>query len=419
MRARRRTIIDRLKAHQLGLGVALALFAGAVTAIAALSTNGVPFLPTYSVQTTLPLGAPNVRVGSDVRIAGVYEGSVASDVRSPDGGQLVRLNLRVSPIGRDARLEVRLASAAGGAYYISLQRGDYSHDPLPTGGTIPTRHDGYTESLTTVIEGFTKAALADGARSVQLAGAGLYDRGAALNQALDGLGTTVLDATAVLRAASPQTDLTTLVRNAGATAQALRGAGSDDAGRLTTAAADLFATLSDPASRLATTIDELPGFEQQALATLPQLDPVLARTTRLARSLVPAVKALRRGLPPLTELLRSGPTLQANVPPIVQAGTPALSVLAPVLRGLAPDAVLLARGLPFVGALASYLAQFPQEIDSGFAAYYAVSLYRSTLGAAHGYPVVPAMFIFTCVPGYNPNPTPGSVYSDHLNQPCH
>jgi ABC-type transporter Mla subunit MlaD len=327
------------------------------------------------------------------------------------------MNLRVSPIGNDARIAVRLQSTAGG-YYLALSRGSYRTAPLRSGAVIPTARDSYTESLPTALRGFSRAALGDLRRSLALTGAGFYDRGLALNEALNGVDATVADTTAVLQAATPGEDLEALTRDGAVTAQALQGSGPDDAGRLTSAAAILFGTLADPASRLGPTIDELPGFERTAVGVLPQLDPLLTRATSLATALQPAVGALQRALPSLTGLLRSGPVLGSAVPPLVQAATPALKTLTPLLAGIAPDSILLTRDLPPIGHLASYVVQFPQEVLNGLGTYYYATLYHAEVGSAPGYAAAAVQLVLTCAPGYNPHPTPGSVYTDRLPKPC-
>lgn len=416
-RARRVSLTERLRRHQLATGAVIALVAAALAAVAFRSTNGIPFLPGYTVHTTLPAGTPSVVPGTDVRVAGLYAGTVTSVTTTADHRQLLQLSIRIHPIGRNARLTLRSKSPAGNSY-LALQRGNYLQEPLATGGVIPSAADAYVESLPEVIAGFRRSALNDLGLSIRLAGAGVLGRGLDLNRALDGVGSTVGDTAALLRALTPGSDLTTLTRDAGVTVRALQGQGPDDAGRLATAAANLFGDLSDPGSRLGAAIDALPPFEHAALGSLPQLDPVLSGITRLAPRLRPAIGALARALPSLSALLRSGTILSETVPPLVRAGDPALRALAPALQALWPSAELLNEALPAVSTIVSYLAAFPQEIQDGLAAYYLVDLYHPAVGQGAGYPAAPIIPVLACAPGYNAHPTPGSVFTDHTDGSC-
>lgn len=415
MRARKQTFVDVLRRHQVALGAVILAVGFAAAAVAALSTNGVPFASGYRLEATLPPGAPHLTIGATVRVSGIYAGTV-SDVSAADaGGQRIGLRLRVSPVGRQARLALRPASAAGG-YYVSLTRADYRRAPLPSGASIPSSQVTYTEDLATLVNGLSHAALSDVRHSVRLSGGGLLDRGTGLNQAFLGLGTTLAESERLLRAASPGDDLTALVRDGGTTAAALGGEREDDAGQLLGAAADAVSELSAPKAHLGALVDALPPFERSALTTLPPARTLLVKTRRLAGALTPAVADLHRALPPLTEALRSGPILRTAVPPLVSAALPALRALAPVLAKIGPSAELLVRGLPPLGELAAYTSRFPREIELGSAAYYAVNKLHYDKGKGRGFPAVPLLLVLTCAPGYNPKPTPGSVITER--KPC-
>ncbi len=406
----------RLRRHSIVTGAVISAFCAGLALVAFQSSNGVPFVPTYVVRTVLPAGTPSIVVGTQVRIGGLYAGTVASVTTTAPNRQAMQLSLRLSPVGTDARLAVRSQTLAG--QYIAIQRGDYRHDPLRSGGSIPTRQDSYYAPLPTVIAGFRQSALADLSLSTQLAGAALVGRGASLNAALDGLGTTVREATGLMRAISPATDLTQLSHTSAGLALALQGEQPEDAGRLLSNGAGVLSTLAAPSTQLGKLVSALPGFEQSALSDLPRTDTLLSRAARLTVRLVPALSALSSALPPVRRLLASGPRLSEGVSPLVAPATSALMALGPAAQALAPDAQLLASALPALTTIVAYVKQFPQEIQDGMAAYYLVDLYHATVGNASGYPAAPVIPVLTCTPGYNSHPTPGSIFTDHTNGSC-
>jgi ABC-type transporter Mla subunit MlaD len=415
--APRRDLVTSLRAHQGAVGALVVLAAALVTVLAMKSTNGIPLLPKYELQATLPKGAPNVRVGGEVRIAGQNAGVLTRVGRAPNGAQHVRLTLRQHPVGRDARLTLRLRAPVG-QHYLALDRGNFTGDPAPSGATIAPGNVRFTDDLPTVVEDFSVRALGQAKRSIQLGGSGVLGRGAELNRSLDGLDQTVADTTSLLRAAAPGHELPDLVRGAATTATALQGRAPDDLGRLVTASGRLLATLGDPRVRLGATLDQLPRFEQRVAGVLPQVDPLLEQTTVLARRLRPGVAALHEALPAVNRLLTSAPTFRRSVPPLAAAARPALQALTPVLRRVGASAVLLGRALPPLQGFAAYLARFPREIESGLTSYYVPYLYRPDVGRARGYTAAPAMLVLTCAPGHDDDRQPGSVFTDRLQKPC-
>ena len=104
------------------------------------ANKGLPFVPTYVVNSELPSAASLV-VGNDVRIAGVRVGvvkSIKADLNE-DTGQTVavaelQLDKSVQPIPEDTTVVVRARSAVG-LKYLLLTPGK-SDQPLPPGGTL-------------------------------------------------------------------------------------------------------------------------------------------------------------------------------------------------------------------------------------------------------------------------------------------
>jgi ABC-type transporter Mla subunit MlaD len=398
------------------LGAAVAAVVVALAVIAVMSTNGPPLVPTYELTATLPADAPTLRAGSEVRIAGRHAGLVKAVEPLTAGRQRVRFTVRDHPVGRDARLTVRLRAPAG-RHYLDLDRGD-PRRPLADGGAIAAGRVGVTEDLPTVVRDFDARALAQMRRAIGLVGGGVLGRGDDLGRGLEGLDTTLRDTAALARAATRGRALGALVRDAATTARALRGQHTGDLARLTTASASFFATLGAPSSHLAGTLRALPPAERSALRVLPQVDPLLNRAATLASRLRPGVVALREALPAVDRLLLSAPVLRSQSARLAGAARPALAALAPVLRRVGGSAWLLARGAPSLQTFAAYLARFPRELESGLASYYVPYLYRPNVGRAPGSTVATSMLILTCATGHNPDPQPGSVFTDKLERPC-
>ena len=415
---RKAHISDRLRSHQTAIGALTAALALVVALIAGMSTNGLPFMPSYELQTTLPPDAPTLRTGVDVRIAGTSAGIVKSVTPTRDGRQRVRFQLRTHPVGSDASITVRLKSSAGGRY-LDIDRGNLHRATLANGAVIPTSRVKFTEDLPTVFEDFSKHALKESQHAIGLSGNGVLGRGQELNRALDGAGQTVSGSAALLRAMAPGEDLPRLTSAAADMATAFQGRTPNGAANFVTHSADLFTTLGDPNTKLGELLDEMPPTESRVADVLPRLDPLLADTTRLAKRSRPTVAALRRSLPAVNRMLAGGPTLEREVPRLADATRPALRAAEPVLRTLGPSAVLISRLMGPLGGLAGYFARYPTELTSGIGTYYAAWIYRPKVGKAPGAPIAPSLLILTCSKAPpDVDPPPGKYLPEHLDKPC-
>lgn len=401
------------------------LVAGSVTAVlvlllagvAALSTNGLPFLPQYRLHALLPAGAPPVRVGTDVRSLGRHAGVVTA-VRRRGVQQAVTLRLTVHPAGRDARVTVRLKSPAGGRF-LDVDLGDTRAGTLPGGAWVDPKRVTFTEDFPTVVSDFSARALRDAEHGIGLTGNGLLGRGGDLNRAAAGAGTTLRRTTSVLHALTPGRDLPAVTRGTAGLADALRGRARGDIAGFVTSNADLLGAFADPATRFDELLSALPPAERSARVVLPEADAVLRDATRLSRGLRATVAALDAALPATRRLTATGPTLRRTTARLVAVATPALRAAAPVLRRLGPPAALLARTMPPLGALSAYLATFRSETQHAVAAYWGASMYHAPLGNAPGSPAVPAMLIVTCSRGTGAiDPKPGVYMNERMDRPC-
>jgi phospholipid/cholesterol/gamma-HCH transport system substrate-binding protein len=410
-------LVGRLRGHKTAVGAVTGGVAALIAVIAALSTNGLPFLPKYELVTTLPAGAPTLRTGVEARIAGTSAGVITKVTATRDGRQRVRFKLRKHPVGANASITVRLKSPAGGRY-LDIDRGSLQGRTLPNGAEIPSSRVRFTEDLPTVFEDFSRRALKQAQHSIGLAGNGVLGRGADLNAALDGAGKTVAGGAALLRAMAPNEDLPALTRSAADTTTAMQGRTPGAAARFVGRSADLFGVLGDQRTQLGSLLGELPPTESRLAAVLPQVDPLLADTTRLSGRLRPGIRALRSSLPAVNRLMASAPTLDREVPRLASSAQPALRALAPLVRKLGPSAILLARSMRPLGPLAGYLARYPTEITSGIGAYYAAWIYRPRAGKAPGAPIAPSLLVLTCAKPGEIDPPPGRYLDEHLDSTC-
>lgn len=418
MRTHHPSLIDRMRRHQIALGAVTGIVALVVAVLAAMSTNGLPLVPAYELEATLPPGAPTLRTGAEARIAGTSAGVITDVTATPDGRQRLRFKLRTHPVGRDASITVRLKSPAGGRY-LDVDRGTLSGPTMASGDEIPLARIRFTEDLPTVFEDFSRSALEESKHAIGLAGNGVLGRGPELNRALDGVDTTVAGGTKLLRAMAPGDDLPGLTSGLGVVARAFGGRSQGDAARFTTASADTLGELADRRTALGGLLAELPPTEARVADVLPKAEPLLGDTARLTRRLRPAVAALRRSLPAVNRLLGSAPTLATEVPRLTAATEPALRALVPVLRLLGPSSVLLGRAFEPISGLAGYLARYPVEITSGIGAYYAAWMYRPPVGLAPGAAVAPSLLVLTCaVASAQTDPPPGQFLGERLDKPC-
>lgn len=412
-----RTRPHRPADRQLLLGTITLLVVVALAVLAAVSTNGLPFVPRYHLRAVLPTGAPAIRVGTDVRSAGRHVG-VVSDVRRSGLRQDVGLRLDIHPAGRDASVTLRLKSPAGGRF-LDVDLGNTHTGTLRDGATVDPARVHYTEDFPTIVSDFSKHALDNSKHGIQLTGGGLLGRGGDLNRAFAGAGTTLRRTTSLIDAFSPGQDLPALTRGTGDLTSALQGRSSGDIAGFVSANADLLNAFADPRARLGATLAAVPPAEQAAAQVLPQTDAVLRDTTTLAERLRPTVGALRGTLPATLRLLRTGPTLRDTIAGLTKVTAPALRAAAPVLRRLGPTMALVAASMPPTATLTAYLSRFKEETTGAVAAYYGGSFYHAPFGAAAGLPAVPAMLIVSCAKGVGAiDPKPGEYMHEHSEKPC-
>ncbi len=297
-----------------------------------IAENGLPFVPTYSINVDVPDGAELVK-NADVRIGGARVGQVLSispEPRGTDHGYnqpFARLKLAlqksVDPLPFDTRYQVRLASVLGGKYVEVIpghDRNTPSTPALPDGGTFSlggrVQHNIPIVDLDTAFRVF-------GPKTQQ----GIRDATGELGNAVAGRGTSFNDSIYSLRQllgplnsllgllASPNTHLTTFISGAAATTSALAPVAPTISALLSNGAITFRAL---DASRLGQTIDQLPATESQATTVLRNAQPVLVDAATVVQALKPSAALL--------------PLAARRLDAIIRAATPVFK-LAPELAG--------------------------------------------------------------------------------------
>jgi phospholipid/cholesterol/gamma-HCH transport system substrate-binding protein len=365
--------------------------------------GGGPLSHPYLVRAWLPAGAPLLKDGDEVRIAGRRAGQV----RSVAPGPRVTLGLDQAPVGRDARVAVRLRGLAG-TVYVALDPGD-TRRPLPSGGELPRSAARATTALTDVVEAFDADTRLAVQRALRGYGLGLAGRGADLNATLAELPDTAARLAPLARALTPEPGaLAGLTGGLDRVARGLTGLGAlvPPARRTLDALApvDVDATLR-----------ALPGAEAAVAATLPGTDRLLDDARGAVRDLRPATAALRRALPALRGALRR-PGALAELARVGRAATPALLAAAPALRELRPGARLLAPLAAPLGTLSTYLSRYRREILLGPEGFTQWGRFHYREGQAHGARAVRFSMVFTCHHARDPYPAPGAAEREEA--PC-
>jgi virulence factor Mce-like protein len=280
------------------------------------ANQGLPFVPTYSLNAKLPSAANLVR-GNDVRIGGVRVGSVdkISVEEQEDGTSLAVLDLKleksVAPLPKDSTVLVRPRSALG-LKYVELTRGKSSEgfedgDTIPITAATPTPVE-FDEFLN-MFDEQTRAASQTNLRGFGDAFAG---RGESINMAIGALAPLLRDIIPVAQnLTSRRTNLPRFISELADAARIVAPA-ADQQADLFVALDRTFGALGEVARPfIQDSISEGPPTLDTAIRNFPLQRPFLANTEGLFRELRPGVRALRGAAPDLADALEVGtPTLR-------------------------------------------------------------------------------------------------------------
>jgi ABC-type transporter Mla subunit MlaD len=400
---------DDLNRPALALGLVVVAVMAVMVWVSIIAINGVPFSNPYKVKALVPAGAPLLKDGDEVRVAGRRAGQVRK-VEVGSGGALLSIDLDQGPVGPGASTRVRLRGLAG-AVYVELDRGDTSR-PLPEGSTIPLRTSSTTTQLTDVVAGFRRDTRRALARTLPAYGAGLIGRGEDLNRLIGQLARTLPDTTAVLRAFAPRPGaLADLLAQARLTTRGFAGpADARDLEALLPPGHETLRALGSVRARLGDSIAATPPLEDEVRATLPLADPLLADADAAVRALRPGVDELAATLPDLNALLGREADL-ARVSALARGAAPVLAVARPLVRELRTGALSLPPVARALIPLADYLARFPRELYDAPDGFRRWGGFRYAEGQASGSRAVRFSMILTCAKARDAYPAPGAAES--------
>ena len=403
-------VTRRLEGHTLALGFVVAAVGALLAWVAWSSVNGVPLQNRYTLHARIPAGSPIVSDGDAVRIAGQLAGLV-TDVEPEHGAAEVTMELRPSfaPVGRDARALVRVKSIVY-LTYVEIDPGDTAH-PMPEGGTIPVRHAGSNVDLIEVVQLFDRKAREALQSSIYNAGVGLADRGTQVNTSLADLESITRVGTPELQALTSRPGaLAEVIRGSSETFRGLTGVRSDDVGALIGSGGAVLATVAGRSTELGQAIELLRPFNDQLLATAPQLDPLLDDAGELSKTLNPVVGDLTRALPDLNralamgdELRRQTARLTSAIQPVLRAATPVLAALEPTVAAIDPIRVPLDN-------LVSVVTPYMKDLGRGARGLVSATTQRFPQGqTAPGNPALRFAPVFTPAPCRDVYPRPNST----------
>ena len=302
------------------------LLIGAVTVLVVIvavflsynANQGLPFVPSYSLEAQVPSAANLVR-GNEVRIGGTRVGTVdAIEVeRRDDGSSMAVLGLKleraVAPLPQDSTLIIRPRSALG-LKYVEIARGT-SPEGFEDGDTIPitaaTPAPVEFDEFLNMFDDDTRAAAEANLRGF---GDALAGRGESINQALGALSPLLRDVIPVAQNLSdPDTGLERFVAELADAARIVAPAAESQA-QLFVGLDRTFAALRAVARPyLQEAIAEGPETLDAAIESFPVQRPFLANAEGLFRELRPGARALRAGARDLAGALEAGtPTLRRS-----------------------------------------------------------------------------------------------------------
>lgn len=277
------------------------------------ANNGLPFVPTYTLNAQVP-DAANLVTGNEVRIGGARVGIISAidPVVHENGAVTAKLVLKldtsVKPLPADSTLIVRPRSALG-LKYLEITRG-HATQGLKDGATIALRQAmPQPVQFDEFFNMFDKPTRAANQTNLREFGDALAGRGNDLNATISDFVPLTENIVPVMNnLADPATGLgrlfQSLERTAGQVAPVAAQQGSLFRNLSTTF--DAFAAVARP--YLQDTISGGPAALDTAIRSFPIQRPFLANTAGFFRELQPGAQALRTAGPLLASAFTTGTT---------------------------------------------------------------------------------------------------------------
>jgi ABC-type transporter Mla subunit MlaD len=292
------------------IGALTVLVAVVAVYLAYNATNGLPFVPTYSLHVQAA-NASELTHGDDVNLGGARVGVVrtVTPSRTADGRPIALLNVQlqnsIKPLPVDSRFTVRLKGAIG-LKYLQITPGR-SQRGFPQGATVPIRQESTEVDFDQVLSMFNPPTRIGVQRSTIGFGEALAGRGADLNSAIGAFVPLLGDLGPVARnLSSSHTDLAGFFQGLESFTGALTPVAQTQA--------TLFANLSTTFRALAgvavpslqQTISDTPPMFGATIADGPVIRPFLTDTAQLFAALRPGVATLPRSAPILASAFATG-----------------------------------------------------------------------------------------------------------------
>jgi virulence factor Mce-like protein len=325
MRRTRRTVTEVFD-NPILVGTITILVVVVAVYLSYIAENGLPFVPTYSVNVDVANASELVK-NADVRIGGARVGQVLTITPEPATKEwphpFARLGLSLQhslePLPLDTTFQVRLASVLGGKY-LEVFPGT-AHHGMPDGGTFTLNtnpklnHDRPFVDLDTAFATFGPRTQEGVRRVISQLGDAVAGRGGQFNDAIHSTRQLIGPLESLLRLfASPSTNLSGFISGLAATTSALSPVSSTLFGPLMTDAATTFDALSN--SQLGNAIDQTPATEALATTVLTNALPVLTDAASIVQSLKPGAALLPLASQRLDAILLNATPVFKQVPKV-------------------------------------------------------------------------------------------------------
>ena len=356
-----RTGSSSIVANPVLVGAVTTLIIVVAVFLAYNANNGLPFVPTRTLQVQISNGA-NLVKGNEIRSGGFRVGVVEDmkPVRLPSGqvGALLTLKLdeKLGPVPADSTVKIRPRSALG-LKYVEYTKGR-SHRMLPDNATLPAAQASVPVDIDEVYNTFDKPTRAAGQKNLEEFGATFTGRGADLSETIGRLPSLFAHLTHVTRNLSdPRTELTRFFKELGDAARIVAPVSKTQA-RLFTTMANTFDAFSRDPQALKDTISKSPPTLEVGTRSLRAQRPFLEHTAAFARDLSAAAVDLRASLPSVNRALEVGTPVTKRTVPLygdLQTAMGALRDLASApttigaLRGLSATVTTLQPQLRYLG----------------------------------------------------------------------
>jgi virulence factor Mce-like protein len=284
------------------------------------ANQGLPFVPTYSVNAEVP-SASELVVGNDVKIGGSRIGAVSSIApKTLKSGRVVavlglKLDKDAGPLPKDTTVMIRERSALG-LKYVQITRGHSSRE-LQDGDTIPLAQAKPSVDLDQFLNMFDDKTRAAATTNLENFGTAFAGRGESINTAIGSFRPLLRDIVPVMQnLAAPRTQLRNFIQQLGTFTSLVAPASETQA--------SLFDNIDATMSALAKVAkpyiqDSITGGKpalDAGIRDFPQQRPFLVNTTGLMHELRPGVAALKTAAPVLSDALKAGIRVLPRTPPL-------------------------------------------------------------------------------------------------------